>query len=153
MNHGFQVLTGDKCKISHRWRSQACTVLHVFLYKILKGGLDPQDKTWKIVEGLTINDFSRSKLDATAAELMEERDTAVSFLGVWLDPPLQHTDGLKTPEARLWWSAPSSSFIPACRQSVFMSVKMDLHLCIKLASALSPDLFCHLGKQTKTSLL
>ncbi|KAK2921622.1 hypothetical protein Q8A73_001107 [Channa argus] len=35
-----------------------------------------KDKTWKIVEGLAINDFSRSKMDATAAELIDERDTA-----------------------------------------------------------------------------
>ncbi|KAG7228451.1 hypothetical protein INR49_007624 [Caranx melampygus] len=39
-----------------------------------------KDKTWKIVDGLAINDFSRSKMDATAAELIEERDTAVAFL-------------------------------------------------------------------------
>lgn len=44
--------------------------------------LFPQDKTWKIVEGLAINTFSKSKMDATAAELIEERDTAVAFLGV-----------------------------------------------------------------------
>lgn len=42
----------------------------------------PQDKTWKIVDGLVINSFSQSKMDATAAELIEERDTAVAFLGV-----------------------------------------------------------------------
>lgn len=41
-----------------------------------------KDKTWKIVEGLEINSFSQSKMDATAAELIEERDTAVAFLGV-----------------------------------------------------------------------
>ncbi|KAF0027977.1 hypothetical protein F2P81_020718 [Scophthalmus maximus] len=41
-----------------------------------------KDKTWKIVDGLAINDFSRLKMDATAAELMEERDAAVSILGV-----------------------------------------------------------------------
>uniref|UniRef100_A0A3Q2DQW9 Malate dehydrogenase n=2 Tax=Cyprinodon variegatus TaxID=28743 RepID=A0A3Q2DQW9_CYPVA len=40
-----------------------------------------KDKTWKIVDGLAINDFSRSKMDATAAELIEERDTAVAFIG------------------------------------------------------------------------
>uniref|UniRef100_A0A8C9WNI7 Malate dehydrogenase n=1 Tax=Scleropages formosus TaxID=113540 RepID=A0A8C9WNI7_SCLFO len=40
-----------------------------------------QDKAWKIVTGLQINDFSREKMDATATELVEERDTAVSFLG------------------------------------------------------------------------
>ncbi|XP_005922496.1 malate dehydrogenase 1Ab, NAD (soluble) [Haplochromis burtoni] len=41
-----------------------------------------QNKTWKIVDSLAINDFSKSKMDATAAELVEERDTAVAFLGV-----------------------------------------------------------------------
>ncbi|XP_035519084.1 malate dehydrogenase 1Ab, NAD (soluble) [Morone saxatilis] len=41
-----------------------------------------KDKTWKIVEGLAINGFSQTKMDATAAELIEERDTAVAFLGV-----------------------------------------------------------------------
>ncbi|XP_028279418.1 malate dehydrogenase 1Ab, NAD (soluble) [Parambassis ranga] len=41
-----------------------------------------QNKSWKIVDGLTINDFSRSKMDTTAQELLEERDTAVTFLGV-----------------------------------------------------------------------
>lgn len=41
-----------------------------------------QNKSWKIVDGLAINDFSRSKMEATATELIEERDTAVSFLGV-----------------------------------------------------------------------
>ncbi|KAK5854284.1 hypothetical protein PBY51_015368 [Eleginops maclovinus] len=39
-------------------------------------------KSWKIVDGLTVNEFSQSKMDATAAELIEERDTALSFLGV-----------------------------------------------------------------------
>uniref|UniRef100_A0A8C7LMK3 Malate dehydrogenase n=1 Tax=Oncorhynchus mykiss TaxID=8022 RepID=A0A8C7LMK3_ONCMY len=39
-----------------------------------------KDKQWKIVDGLAINDFSRGKMDATAAELVEERDTAVTFL-------------------------------------------------------------------------
>ncbi|TMS04364.1 Malate dehydrogenase, cytoplasmic [Larimichthys crocea] len=41
-----------------------------------------KDKSWKIVEGLTINPFSKSKMEATAEELIDERDTAVSFLGV-----------------------------------------------------------------------
>lgn len=39
-----------------------------------------QNKTWKIMDGLTINDFSRAKMDATAAELVEERVTALEFL-------------------------------------------------------------------------
>lgn len=64
-----------------------------------------QDKSWKIVDGLGINSFSQTKMDATAAELMEERDTALAFLGVWLDPaqpPDLHLD--RTPDARLWHS-------------------------------------------------
>ncbi|XP_042369948.1 malate dehydrogenase, cytoplasmic-like [Plectropomus leopardus] len=39
-----------------------------------------KNKTWKMVDGLPINDFSRAKMDATAAELVEERDTALDFL-------------------------------------------------------------------------
>uniref|UniRef100_A0A672FII7 Malate dehydrogenase n=1 Tax=Salarias fasciatus TaxID=181472 RepID=A0A672FII7_SALFA len=39
-----------------------------------------QNKTWKMVDGLPINGFSRAKMDATAAELVEERDTALDFL-------------------------------------------------------------------------
>jgi malate dehydrogenase len=36
---------------------------------------------WKVVEGLDVNDFSRQKMDATAQELIEERD-AVKELGL-----------------------------------------------------------------------
>lgn len=36
--------------------------------------------TWEIVEGLTISDFAREKMDATAKELVEERDVASEFL-------------------------------------------------------------------------
>jgi malate dehydrogenase len=36
---------------------------------------------WEIVQGLDINEFSRAKMDATAAELIEERD-AVKELGL-----------------------------------------------------------------------
>jgi malate dehydrogenase len=36
---------------------------------------------WKVVEGLELNDFSREKIDATVAELQEERDT-VKKLGL-----------------------------------------------------------------------
>ncbi len=72
-----------------------------------------QDKTWKIVEGLAINDFSKAKMDATAAELVEERDTAVSLLGVWLETQLSTPllDAQKTPEARLW-NTPENIFLP-----------------------------------------
>ncbi len=40
-----------------------------------------KDGDWEIVEGLDINEFSRAKMDATAAELTEERD-AVQGLGL-----------------------------------------------------------------------
>ena len=38
--------------------------------------------TWSIVKGLQVNAFSREKLDATAAELLAEKETAFSFLHV-----------------------------------------------------------------------
>ncbi|XP_075719259.1 malate dehydrogenase, cytoplasmic [Rhinoderma darwinii] len=41
-----------------------------------------KDKTWKIVEGLKISDFSREKMDATAKELQDEKDTAFEFLSI-----------------------------------------------------------------------
>jgi malate dehydrogenase len=40
-----------------------------------------KDGNWEIVQGLEINEFSRAKMDATAAELSEERD-AVKGLGL-----------------------------------------------------------------------
>ena len=36
---------------------------------------------WEIVQGLEIDDFSRARIDASAAELAEERD-AVKALGL-----------------------------------------------------------------------
>ncbi|XP_018411095.1 PREDICTED: malate dehydrogenase, cytoplasmic [Nanorana parkeri] len=41
-----------------------------------------KNKSWKIVEGLKIDDFSRGKIDATAKELQEEKDTAFEFLSI-----------------------------------------------------------------------
>ncbi|XP_069624798.1 malate dehydrogenase, cytoplasmic [Ranitomeya imitator] len=41
-----------------------------------------KDKSWKIVQGLKIDDFSREKMDATAKELQEEKDTAFEFLSI-----------------------------------------------------------------------
>ena len=38
-------------------------------------------KTWKIVQGLEHNDFAKSKIDATVAELRQERDTVRDLLG------------------------------------------------------------------------
>jgi malate dehydrogenase len=40
-----------------------------------------RDGQWEIVQGLDINDFSRAKIDASVAELVEERD-AVKGLGL-----------------------------------------------------------------------
>jgi malate dehydrogenase len=40
-----------------------------------------KDGAWSIVPGLDINDFSRSRIDASVAELLEERD-AVKELGL-----------------------------------------------------------------------
>ena len=36
---------------------------------------------WRIVEGLSVDDFSRAKLDITEAELVEERDEVAGLLG------------------------------------------------------------------------
>ena len=37
------------------------------------------DHTWSIVEGLPISNFAREKMDATAKELVSERDLALTF--------------------------------------------------------------------------
>ena len=34
---------------------------------------------WKIVQGLEIDDFSRAKIDASVAELVEEKNTVASM--------------------------------------------------------------------------
>ncbi|XP_078505560.1 malate dehydrogenase, cytoplasmic [Lissotriton helveticus] len=39
-----------------------------------------KNKSWCFVEGLPINDFSREKMDLTARELVEEKETAFEFL-------------------------------------------------------------------------
>lgn len=38
------------------------------------------DHSWEVVQGLAVSDFARGKMDATASELVEERDMALSFL-------------------------------------------------------------------------
>ncbi|XP_038074418.1 malate dehydrogenase, cytoplasmic-like [Patiria miniata] len=38
------------------------------------------DKEWSIVQGLSISDFAREKMDLTAKELQQEKETALSFL-------------------------------------------------------------------------
>lgn len=39
-----------------------------------------KNKKWEIVQGLPIDDFSREKMDATAKELLEEKNSCESFL-------------------------------------------------------------------------
>ena len=36
------------------------------------------DHSWQIVDGLAIDDFSRGKMDATAKELLNEKESASS---------------------------------------------------------------------------
>ena len=38
------------------------------------------DRSYEIVQDLSISDFAREKMDFTAKELIEERDAAVQFL-------------------------------------------------------------------------
>lgn len=37
-----------------------------------------ENKQWKIVQGLSVDDFSRSKFDITATELLEEKEEATA---------------------------------------------------------------------------
>ncbi len=39
------------------------------------------DRTWEIVQGLSVSDFARQKMDATAQELLSERETCQEVLG------------------------------------------------------------------------
>ena len=38
------------------------------------------DRTWEIVQGLSISDFARDKMEKTAQELVEEKKMALDFL-------------------------------------------------------------------------
>lgn len=38
-----------------------------------------ENKQWKIVQGLDVDDFARSKFDVTAAELLEEKEEATAI--------------------------------------------------------------------------
>jgi len=40
-----------------------------------------RDGKWEIVQGLPIDDFSRSKIDASAAELKEEKSLVADLIG------------------------------------------------------------------------
>lgn len=48
-------------------------IMYSFPTRIAKGG------SWEVVNGLAINDFSRAKMDKTAAELLDERKMALGF--------------------------------------------------------------------------
>lgn len=48
----------------------------VYSYPVTIGS----DGEWKIVQGLSIDDFSREKMDATAKELLQEKESCQSFL-------------------------------------------------------------------------
>lgn len=39
------------------------------------------DRTWEIVQGLSVSDFAREKMDKTAEELVSERETCEEVLG------------------------------------------------------------------------
>ena len=49
-------------------------IVYSFPLKIQKGG------AWEIVQGLSISDFAREKMDATAKELESEKEIATQFL-------------------------------------------------------------------------
>ena len=49
-------------------------VIYSFPVRISPGG------SWEIVQGLDISDFARTKMEATAKELIDEAETATNFL-------------------------------------------------------------------------
>lgn len=38
-----------------------------------------ENKQWRIVQGLNVDDFARSKFDVTASELLEEKEEATAI--------------------------------------------------------------------------
>ena len=60
-----------------------------------------KDKKFKIVQGLSISEFARSKLNLTAKELEEERAEATSVLQQWLDDEDAYHNRYKRITARL----------------------------------------------------
>lgn len=119
------------------WKPKHTVKSHVHVYIIVLFSLcRPQNKTWKMIDGLSINDFSRAKMDATAAELVEERDTALDFLGQWLSSPAgqqqhQHPDHLKPGCSRLWRRNPPHLLtVPA---AVCVCVRVcDVCVCVSV---------------------
>ncbi len=49
-------------------------IIYSFPVSIKPGG------TWEIIKDLSISDFAREKMDATATELKSEKDIALQFL-------------------------------------------------------------------------
>lgn len=56
------------------WYNIPADIVYSFPVKIQPGGVV------QVVEGLEISDFAREKMDATAKELLEEREVAAQFL-------------------------------------------------------------------------
>lgn len=38
-----------------------------------------ENKQWKVVQGLNVDEFARSKFDVTGAELLEEKEEATAI--------------------------------------------------------------------------
>jgi malate dehydrogenase len=74
----------------HDWALGSDGVVSMGVYSDGSYGVEPaliysfpvtcSDGDWQIVQGLPINEFSQSKMDATAAELTEERDSVAHLL-------------------------------------------------------------------------
>ena len=66
--------------------SRFIQLLKINFWKILYistvGLIKNLDGSWTIVDGLDVSSFSREKLDATAAELGEEKAFALDFLKI-----------------------------------------------------------------------
>ena len=74
----------------HDWALGSDGVVSMGVYSDGSYGIEPgliysfpvtcADGDWSIIQGLPINEFSRGKMDATAAELIEERDAVAHLL-------------------------------------------------------------------------
>ncbi len=74
----------------HDWALGSDGVVSMGVYSDGSYGVEPgliysfpvtcADGDWQIVQGLEINEFSQAKMDATAAELIEERDAVAHLL-------------------------------------------------------------------------
>jgi len=67
----------DAAARNHAGLAAATAGVHLVLEQVVTC----RDGVWSIVDGLELNDFSRQRIDATVAELGEER-TSVAELGL-----------------------------------------------------------------------